>query len=151
MEICNVDFFCNAIMVSLLHVHTKRTGWEIRSQPKTVILKTKMIQMPCREANTSKKLKTKIRRQMTKVTTLTARTRATLACGSRRFSHHHKATTTAERLPRTEPWTQKYAGIVSSCWRVTPSQPLRPTPGDVLASAITEMWRTLYKLADGPC
>ena len=29
MEICNVDFFCNTIVVSLL-VHAKRAGWKIR-------------------------------------------------------------------------------------------------------------------------
>ena len=38
-------FFCNVIMVSLLYVHAKRTGWKIRPWPETVILKIKMIQM----------------------------------------------------------------------------------------------------------
>ena len=41
MEICNVDFFCNVIMVSLLYVHAKKNGWKIRPWPKTVILKIK--------------------------------------------------------------------------------------------------------------
>ena len=34
-------FFCNAIMVSLLYVHAKRTSWKIRPWPKTVNLKIK--------------------------------------------------------------------------------------------------------------
>ena len=38
-------FFCNVIMVSLLYVHAKRTGWKIRPRPETVIFKIKMIRM----------------------------------------------------------------------------------------------------------
>ena len=50
MEICNVDFCFslfvgNAIILSLLYVHAKRTGRKIRPRPKPVILKIKMIQM----------------------------------------------------------------------------------------------------------
>ena len=41
MEIYNVDFFCNVIMVSLFYVHAKRIGWKIRPRPKPVILKIK--------------------------------------------------------------------------------------------------------------
>ena len=42
MEIYNVDFFFyNAIMVSVLYVRAKRTGWKIRPWPETVILKIK--------------------------------------------------------------------------------------------------------------
>ena len=37
-------FFCNAIVVSLLYIHANRTAWKIRSWPKSVILKIKMIQ-----------------------------------------------------------------------------------------------------------
>ena len=37
--------FGNAIMVSLLYVHAKRTGRKIRPWPKPVILKIKMIQI----------------------------------------------------------------------------------------------------------
>ena len=37
-------FFCNVIMVSILYVHAKKTGWKIRPRPKTVILKIKSIQ-----------------------------------------------------------------------------------------------------------
>ena len=34
-------FFFNVIMVSILYVHAKRTGWKIRPRPKAVILKIK--------------------------------------------------------------------------------------------------------------
>ena len=34
-------FFCNVIMVSILYVHAKRTGWNIRPRPKTDMLKIK--------------------------------------------------------------------------------------------------------------
>ena len=35
-------FFCNVTMVSILYVHAKTTGWNIRPWPKTVILKIKI-------------------------------------------------------------------------------------------------------------
>ena len=41
-----MSFFCNVIMVSLLCVHAKRTGWKIRLRSKTVILKIKNIKKP---------------------------------------------------------------------------------------------------------
>ena len=59
MEICNVDFLYNVMMVSLLFVHAKRIGWKIRPRPKIVILKIKIIQMtrppwPCGKTHASK-------------------------------------------------------------------------------------------------
>ena len=44
MEICNVDFYCNVIMGSLLYVHAKRTCWKIRPRSRAALLKIKMIQ-----------------------------------------------------------------------------------------------------------
>ena len=34
LYLSNVDFFCNVIVVSILYVHAKRTGWKIRPRPK---------------------------------------------------------------------------------------------------------------------
>ena len=34
-------FFCNVIMVSVLYVRAKRTGWKIRPRPETAILTKK--------------------------------------------------------------------------------------------------------------